>query len=182
MKKTPDKVGGLLNQPRLSRRKPRKGFSPSRTSRRNKFHLLQYPPRLPSPHLLTRNQFSPSPPPRNSISVVSTTSTSRLVQTSSVQAPSATPLRTRPYQRPMKVFSTTSDFAYSWAEVTTANWHKYSPWNPKTPHVVAVDTLSRSVDPATGIVSPPPCGFPSSSPVLQCVIHLTQSSSVPSAS
>jgi hypothetical protein len=52
----------------------------------------------------------------------------------------------------MKVFSTTSDFAYSWAEVTTANWQKYSPWNPKTPHVVAVDTLSRSVDPATGIL------------------------------
>jgi len=52
----------------------------------------------------------------------------------------------------MKVFSTTSDFAYSWAEVTTANWQKYSPWNPKTPHVIAVDTLSRSVDPATGIL------------------------------
>jgi hypothetical protein len=55
----------------------------------------------------------------------------------------------------MKVFSTSSDFAYSWAEVTTANWQKYSPWNPKTPHVIAVDTLSRSVDPATGIVRPP---------------------------
>jgi hypothetical protein len=52
----------------------------------------------------------------------------------------------------MKVFSSTTDFQYSWDEVSTANWQKYSPWNEKTPHVIAVDTLSRTVDPATGIV------------------------------
>jgi hypothetical protein len=52
----------------------------------------------------------------------------------------------------MKVFSSTTSFDYSWDEVSTANWQKYSPWNEKTPHVVAVDTLSRTVDAATGIV------------------------------
>ena len=53
----------------------------------------------------------------------------------------------------MKVYSSTSEFDYSWDEVSTANWRKYCPWNRKTPHVIAVDTLSRSVDPATGVVS-----------------------------
>jgi hypothetical protein len=52
----------------------------------------------------------------------------------------------------MKVFSSITSFDYSWDEVSTANWQKYSPWNEKTPHVVAVDTLSRTVDAATGIV------------------------------
>jgi len=52
----------------------------------------------------------------------------------------------------MKVFSSTTEFEYSWDEVSTGNWQKYSPWNEKTPHVVAVDTLSRTVDPATGIL------------------------------
>jgi len=52
----------------------------------------------------------------------------------------------------MKVFSSTTEFDYSWEEVSTANWQKYSPWNEKTPHVVAVDTLSRCVDPETGIL------------------------------
>jgi len=52
----------------------------------------------------------------------------------------------------MKVFSSTTDFQYSWDEVSVANWQKYSPWNEKTPHVIAVDTLSRTVDPATGIL------------------------------
>jgi len=52
----------------------------------------------------------------------------------------------------MKVFSSTSDFEYSWEEVSTANWRKYCPWNKKTPHVIAVDTLSRTVDPETGIL------------------------------
>jgi len=52
----------------------------------------------------------------------------------------------------MKVFSTSSEFNYSWEEVSTANWQKYSPWNEKTPHVIAVDTLCRSVDPSTGIL------------------------------
>lgn len=53
----------------------------------------------------------------------------------------------------MKYFQQTVDFDYSWEEVSTSNWRKYGPWNEKTPHVIAVDTLSRTVDPVTGIVS-----------------------------
>ncbi|ERT02957.1 protein MSF1 [Sporothrix schenckii 1099-18] len=52
----------------------------------------------------------------------------------------------------MKVFSNTCTFDYSWEEVSTANWRKYCPWNEKSTHVIAVDTLSRTVDPATGIL------------------------------
>lgn len=52
----------------------------------------------------------------------------------------------------MKVFSNTETFNYSWEEVSTANWRKYCPWNDKSTHVVAVDTISRTVDPATGIL------------------------------
>jgi hypothetical protein len=52
----------------------------------------------------------------------------------------------------MKVFSNSVTFNYSWDEVSTANWQKYGPWNNKSEHVIAVDTLSRSVDPATGIL------------------------------
>ncbi|KAI5860280.1 MSF1-domain-containing protein [Durotheca rogersii] len=52
----------------------------------------------------------------------------------------------------MKVFSSTHTFNYSWEEVSTANWRKYCPWNDKSTHVIAVDTLARSVDPATGIL------------------------------
>jgi hypothetical protein len=52
----------------------------------------------------------------------------------------------------MKVFSNTATFDYSWEEVSTANWRKYCPWNDKSTHVIAVDTLSRSMDPATGIL------------------------------
>ena len=52
----------------------------------------------------------------------------------------------------MKVFSNTVTFNYSWDEVSTANWRKYCPWNEKSTHVTSVDTLSRSVDPATGIL------------------------------
>ncbi|KAL2269118.1 hypothetical protein VTJ83DRAFT_3964 [Remersonia thermophila] len=52
----------------------------------------------------------------------------------------------------MKVFSNTETFNYSWEEVSTANWRKYCPWNQKSTHVVAVDTLSRTVDPETGIL------------------------------
>lgn len=52
----------------------------------------------------------------------------------------------------MKVFSNTVTFDYSWDEVSTANWQKYGPWNNKSEHVIAVDTLSRTVDPATGIL------------------------------
>lgn len=53
----------------------------------------------------------------------------------------------------MKVFSSICTFNYSWDEVSTANWRKYCPWNDKSTHVVGVDTLSRRVDPDTGIVS-----------------------------
>ncbi|KAF2100374.1 MSF1-domain-containing protein [Rhizodiscina lignyota] len=52
----------------------------------------------------------------------------------------------------MKVFSASDEFDYSWEEVSTANWRKYCPWNEKTPHVLAVDTLSRNIDPETGIL------------------------------
>ncbi|KAL8695308.1 MAG: hypothetical protein Q9218_000207 [Villophora microphyllina] len=52
----------------------------------------------------------------------------------------------------MRVFSSKYTFDYSWEEVSTANWRKYCPWNDKSTHVIAVDTLSREVDPATGIL------------------------------
>ncbi|KAI1820283.1 MSF1 protein [Xylaria intraflava] len=52
----------------------------------------------------------------------------------------------------MKVFSSTCTFNYSWEEVSTANWQKYCPWNEKSTHVIAVDTLSREVDASTGIL------------------------------
>ncbi|RDW60887.1 hypothetical protein BP6252_12270 [Coleophoma cylindrospora] len=52
----------------------------------------------------------------------------------------------------MKVFSNICAFDYSWEEVSTANWRKYCPWNDKSTHVIAVDTISRHVDPDTGIL------------------------------
>lgn len=52
----------------------------------------------------------------------------------------------------MKVFSNEETFGYSWEEVSTANWRKYCPWNDKSPHVIAVDTLARHVDAETGIL------------------------------
>ncbi|PYH29766.1 putative mitochondrial protein sorting (Msf1) [Aspergillus neoniger CBS 115656] len=52
----------------------------------------------------------------------------------------------------MRVFSSTCTFDYSWEEVSAANWRKYCPWNDKSTHVVAVDTLSRAVDADTGIL------------------------------
>jgi hypothetical protein len=52
----------------------------------------------------------------------------------------------------MKIFQQSTEFDYSWEEVSTSNWRKYGPWNEKTPHVIAVDTLSRTVDPDTGIL------------------------------
>jgi hypothetical protein len=52
----------------------------------------------------------------------------------------------------MKVFSNSVTFNYSWEEVSTGNWLKYCPWNEKSTHVIAVDTLSRRVDPETGIL------------------------------
>ncbi|KAF3161006.1 hypothetical protein TWF106_011106 [Orbilia oligospora] len=52
----------------------------------------------------------------------------------------------------MKVFESKCTFDYSWEEVSRANWRKYCAWNDKASHVVSVDTLSRSIDPATGIL------------------------------
>ena len=52
----------------------------------------------------------------------------------------------------MKFFSNDITFNYTWAEVSTAIWRKYCPWNDKSDHVIAVDTLSRTVDPTTGIL------------------------------
>jgi len=52
----------------------------------------------------------------------------------------------------MKVFSNDCTFDYSWEEVSTANWRKYCPWNDKSTHVIAVDTLSRQIDAKTGIL------------------------------
>lgn len=52
----------------------------------------------------------------------------------------------------MRIFSSAHDFDYSWEEVSTNNWRKYCPWNNKAEHVLAVDTLSRNIDPATGIL------------------------------
>ncbi|KAG0221645.1 PRELI-like family-domain-containing protein [Mortierella sp. GBAus27b] len=50
----------------------------------------------------------------------------------------------------MKFFHTSHKFDHSWAQVTAANWQKYP--NEQCPHVVAVDVLSRHVDPNTGIL------------------------------
>jgi hypothetical protein len=52
----------------------------------------------------------------------------------------------------MKIFQQSTEFDYSWEEVSTSNWRKYGPWNESCKHVIAVDTLSRAVDPSTGIV------------------------------
>ena len=52
----------------------------------------------------------------------------------------------------MKIFSSSYTFDYSWEEVSTNNWRKYCPWNEKAAHVQGVDTLSRQVDPQTGIL------------------------------
>ncbi|RQM08442.1 hypothetical protein DH86_00000464 [Scytalidium sp. 3C] len=52
----------------------------------------------------------------------------------------------------MKVFSNEVTFDYSWEEVSTANWMKYCPWNEHSSHVIGVDTISRHVDPETGIL------------------------------
>ena len=51
----------------------------------------------------------------------------------------------------MRAFDNTCTFDYAWADVSIANWQKYCAWNTQSTHVVAVDTLDRSVDPRTGI-------------------------------
>jgi hypothetical protein len=52
----------------------------------------------------------------------------------------------------MRFFSSSHEFDYSWDEVSTCNWRKYCPWNHKSDHVIAVDTLSRTLDPQTRIL------------------------------
>ena len=52
----------------------------------------------------------------------------------------------------MRWLSNTVTFNYSWEEVSIANWQKYGPWNNKSTHVTAVDTVSRTVDESTGIL------------------------------
>ena len=52
----------------------------------------------------------------------------------------------------MKFFESEYHFDYSWDEVSTNNWRKYCPWNDQATHVISVDTLSRSLDPATNIL------------------------------
>ncbi|KAK4549631.1 hypothetical protein LTR36_004932 [Oleoguttula mirabilis] len=52
----------------------------------------------------------------------------------------------------MRLFSSIHEFDYSWDEVSTCNWQKYCPWNDQSTHVIAVDTLSRSLDPQTHIL------------------------------
>lgn len=52
----------------------------------------------------------------------------------------------------MRWLSNNVTFNYSWEEVSIANWQKYGPWNNNSTHVIAVDTLSRSVDEKTGIL------------------------------
>ncbi|KAK4575147.1 Phospholipid metabolism protein [Recurvomyces mirabilis] len=52
----------------------------------------------------------------------------------------------------MRFFSALHEFDYSWEEVSTNNWRKYCPWNDKAEHVLAVDTLSRSLDSETHIL------------------------------
>ncbi|KAF2166755.1 hypothetical protein M409DRAFT_22809 [Zasmidium cellare ATCC 36951] len=52
----------------------------------------------------------------------------------------------------MKIFASSHEFDYSWEEVSTCNWRKYCPWNDKSTHVIAVDTLSRTLSPQTGIL------------------------------
>ena len=70
----------------------------------------------------------------------------------------------------MRDFENTITFEYPWHAVSTANWRKYCAWNTHSAHVVAVDTLSRTVDPDTGIVrsslsttQPTPASLPAGS-------------------
>lgn len=48
----------------------------------------------------------------------------------------------------MRLFQATHRFDHPWNQVTLANWRKYP--NSMSPHILNVDVLERSVDPATG--------------------------------
>ncbi|KXS11508.1 MSF1-domain-containing protein, partial [Gonapodya prolifera JEL478] len=50
----------------------------------------------------------------------------------------------------MKFFTTTNSYDQPWAQVTAAHWQKYP--NDISKHVIAVDTISRTVDPVTGVL------------------------------
>lgn len=50
----------------------------------------------------------------------------------------------------MKIFENECTFDYPWRHVSAAHWRKYP--NEKADHVVAVDTLNRVYDPASGIL------------------------------
>ena len=52
----------------------------------------------------------------------------------------------------MKIYSSQQEFEYSWEEVSTNNWRKYCSWNNQSSHVIGVDTISRTLDPATNIL------------------------------
>jgi hypothetical protein len=51
----------------------------------------------------------------------------------------------------MKIFESHHQFAYSWEDVSAANWKKYP--NEMSTHVVAVDVLRREVDSNTGVLT-----------------------------
>ena len=78
----------------------------------------------------------------------------RIDQRTTIEKDHASPRHPSHYHRTikMKVYSSSTTFNYTWNEVTTALWRKYCPWNDQSTHVVAVDTLSRNVDPETGIL------------------------------
>lgn len=76
------------------------------------------------------------------------------VKYTALEQPSARFPFTPSHTLKMKFFESQHEFDYSWEEVSTANWQKYCPWNDKSTHVIAVDTLERSVDAVTGIVRP----------------------------
>ncbi|KAJ1914909.1 Phospholipid metabolism protein [Tieghemiomyces parasiticus] len=50
----------------------------------------------------------------------------------------------------MKLFEAFHEYSQNWATVTAAHWQKYP--NDKTPHVLHVETLNRTIDPETGIL------------------------------
>ncbi|RPA78771.1 MSF1-domain-containing protein [Ascobolus immersus RN42] len=53
----------------------------------------------------------------------------------------------------MKFFENTCSFDYPWPEVSIANWRKYCAWNNRCEHVLAVDTISRSVSPTGELIT-----------------------------
>ncbi|CED82042.1 Predicted member of the intramitochondrial sorting protein family [Phaffia rhodozyma] len=50
----------------------------------------------------------------------------------------------------VQIFSQAFSFPHEWSKVVSGVWQKYP--NPATAHVISVDTIGRTVDPATGVV------------------------------